>query len=207
MILTEDKLKQIAPNCPDIVSWTAAINFAMDKYQINNVQRVSAFLAQVMHESGQCKTLSENLNYTAPRLMVVWPSRFPNIGVARQYEKNPQKLANKVYANRLGNGDEASGDGWKYRGKGLIQLTGKDNYIRIGKDIGLDLVNNPDLLLQPNGAALSTASFWSSKKLNYQADLNTNLSFDNISVAINGGKIGLDERRKYWEKIKKILIP
>src|SRR4029453_2056107 len=128
MPITSEQLKKVVPKCRDVPGWTAALNKAMDRFEINSIQRIAAFLAQLAHESGEFERLRESLNYSAERLTKVWPNRFPTVAAAEPFARNEQKLGNKVYANRLGNGDEASGDGFRYRGRGLIQLTGRANY-------------------------------------------------------------------------------
>jgi putative chitinase len=208
-IITETQLKQIMPGCTNADVWTKALNEAMDKFEINTRDRAAAFLAQIAHESGELRRLVENLNYSANRLMQVWPKRFPTLEKAERYAGNPQKLANYVYADRLGNGDEASGDGWKFRGRGLIQLTGRGNYRRAAQDLGLPLEQQPELLEQPEGAALSAAYFWRSHGLNELADDKNNDNdeedFVTISIRINGGRAGLNERKRYWQKAKGVL--
>jgi putative chitinase len=189
--------------------WIEPLNQAMTEWAINTVPRQAAFLAQVLHESGQFKSLVENLHYSALRLRQIWPQRFPTDTIAVQYASNPEKLANKIYAGRLGNGDEASGDGWKYRGRGLIQLTGRDNYQRCEKALKLDLLTHPELLQEPAGAARSAAWFWAEAKLNALADPKPNgdahEDFVKICHRINGGSVGLQARIDCWEKTKRVL--
>jgi len=207
--LTEQQLTLIMPGCTDPATWTAALNPAMARFEITSPERMAAFLAQIAHESGQLTRLSENLNYSAKRLMQVWPNRFPTMEKALQYERNPEKLANCVYAKRLSNGDETSGDGWRYRGRGLIQLTGRGNYRAASQGIGLPLEEQPDLLLQPDPAALSAAWFWKSHGLNELADDrnedNDTEDFKTITRRINGGTVGLKERTAFWERAKGVL--
>jgi putative chitinase len=198
-MLTPAKLAKAFPSCqkPDV--WAAAIAAASDRFDIKSNDRLASFLAQTAHESGSFNQLEENLNYsTAKRLVAVWPKRFPTEAVAAPFVRNPQLLANRVYAARNGNGPEASGDGWRYRGRGLIQITGRSNYAEAGKGIGLDLVGQPDLLLQPANAAMSAAWFWASRGLNALADDRTDDSdledFTRITKIINGGTVGLNER-------------
>jgi putative chitinase len=207
--LTANQLAKMMPGCSDPETWSAALNAAMAKFEINSCERMAAFLAQVAHESGQLSRLSENLNYSAKRLTQVWPNRFPTLEKAQQYEKNPEKLANYVYAKRLGNGDEASGDGWRFRGRGLIQLTGRGNYRAAAQGIGLPLEQQPDLLVQPEAAALSAAWFWKSHGLNELSDDNNEdndtQDFCTITKRINGGTIGLKERMAMWQEARTIL--
>lgn len=169
--------------------WLAPLEATFAKYDINTPKRQAAFIGQCAHESVNFTKLEENLNYSPERLTKVWPSRFPNLISADKYAHNPQALANKVYAGRLGNNQE--GDGWKYHGRGLIQLTGRENYERCGSSLGVDLVGNPDWLLDPKYAALSAGWFWNKKGLNELADQQEH---GQITKRINGGLIGLDDR-------------
>jgi putative chitinase len=169
--------------------WENPLQATFDKYDINTPRRQSAFLGQCAHESGNFKTLQENLNYSAEGLMKTWPSRFPTKEVADQYARQPAKIAGKVYNGRLGNTSEEEAS--KYLGRGLIQLTGKENYERCGLAIGADLLSNPDLLLDPRYAALSAGWFWNKKGLNELADAQEH---GMITKRINGGLIGLDDR-------------
>jgi putative chitinase len=169
--------------------WKEPLQAAFDKYDINTLRRQSAFLGQCAHESGNFKTLEENLNYKPETLIKVWPSRFPDMETANKYAHNPQLLANKVYAGRLGNNQE--NDGWNFHGRGLIQLTGRENYERCGSAIGVDLVGQPNLLVGPSYAAMSAGWFWNKKGLNELADAQEH---GQITKRINGGLIGLDDR-------------
>ncbi len=189
--------------------WLAPLNDGMRAGSIDTPLRQAAFLSQVLLESGEFHQLQEALSYSPQRLRQVWPQRFPDDASAAAYGHNPQKLANKVYAKRMGNGDEASGDGWNYRGRGLIQLTGRDNYARFSKAMGCDALNAPDLLQQPAGAALSAAWFWLSNGLNELADktvgADAETHFTEISRRINGGSNGLAERKAYWNRVRAVL--
>jgi putative chitinase len=169
--------------------WEEPLQATFDKYDINTPRRQSAFLGQCAHESGNFKTLQENLNYSAEGLMKTWPSRFPNLEYASQYARQPTKIAGKVYNGRLGNTSEEEAS--KYLGRGLIQLTGKENYERCGLAIGVDLLSNPNLLLDPRYAAMSAGWFWNKKGLNELADQQEH---GQITKRINGGTIGLDDR-------------
>ena len=169
--------------------WLNPLNAAFEKYDINTPKRQAAFIGQCSVESNNFKTLEENLNYSAEGLMRTWPSRFPDMDTAEKYAHNPEKIANKVYAGRMGNTEE--GDGWKFHGRGLIQLTGRDNYKNCGQAIGEDLINSPDLLAQPEGAALSAAWFFNKHGLNQLADIG---DFVLMSKRINGGDLGLSQR-------------
>jgi putative chitinase len=173
------------------LKWEKPLQAAFTKYDINILKRQAAFIGQCAHESGNFKTLEENLHYKTESLMKVWPSRFPDIATAAAYANNPQRIADKVYGGRMGNGTEETGDGWKYHGRGLIQLTGKENYERCGSAIGVNLVEQPSLLVEPNYAAMSAGWFWNKKGLNELADAQEH---GQITKRINGGLIGLDDR-------------
>ena len=172
--------------------WLGPLEETFAKYDISMSQRQSSFIGQCAHESGNFRILEENLNYSAARLMAVWPSRFPSLDVAEQYANNPEKLANYVYAGRLGNGNEESGDGWRYHGRGVIQLTGKDNYANCGSGLGVDLLSNPEWVATPEYAALSAGWFWNKKGLN---DLADTMDIETMTKRINGGTLGIDDRK------------
>ena len=171
------------------LKWEEPLQAAFDKYEINTPKRQAAFIGQCTHESSNFKTLQENLNYSAEGLMKTWPSRFPTKEVADQYARNPAKIAGKVYNGRLGNTNEEEAS--KYLGRGLIQLTGKENYERCGLAIGVDLLSDPNLLLDPRYASMSAGWFWNKKGLNELADAQEH---GQITKRINGGLIGLDDR-------------
>jgi len=177
--------------------WFKPLTDVFIKYSISTTQRQASFIGQCQHESNNFRTLEENLHYSAAGLMRTWPSRFPSADVAEQFANNPEKIANKVYAGRMGNTED--GDGWAYHGRGLIQLTGKDNYRNCGEGIGMDLISNPELLLQPKGAALSAGWFFNKHGLNALADAQ---DYETMTKRINGGTLGLDDR---IAKIKKAL--
>ena len=180
--------------------WLEPLNAAFAKYDISTPTRQACFIGQCQHESANFTKLEEGLNYSASRLMAVWPSRFPNLDVANQYANNPEKLANKVYGGRMGNVED--GDGWKYHGRGLIQLTGKDNYANCGSGLGVDLLSNPEWVATPEYAALSAGWFWNKKGLNDLADTG---DYETMTKRINGGLIGLDDRKAKIAKAKEIL--
>jgi putative chitinase len=169
--------------------WEEPLQAAFDKYDINTPKRQAAFIGQCAHESANFKVLQENLNYSAEGLMKTWPSRFPTKEVADQYARQPAKIAGKVYNGRMGNTSEE--EAAKYFGRGLIQLTGKDNYERCGLAIGVDLLSDPALLLDPRYAALSAGWFWNKHGLNELADAQEH---GQITKRINGGTLGLDDR-------------
>lgn len=180
------------------MEWAAPLTAAMEQYEINTPARQTAFLAQIGHESNLLSAIVENLNYSAAGLRAIFPRYFKD-GEAERFARQQTKIANRVYANRLGNGDEASSDGWKYRGRGLIQITGKNNYKACGDALGLDLLAVPDQLLQPGPASMSAAWFWQSHGLNQLADAG---NFDSITARINGGQNGRDSRRALWAMAK-----
>jgi putative chitinase len=180
--------------------WLEPLQETFEKYQINTPKRQACFIGQCMHESGGFKFLKENLNYSAKALMATWPSRFPDIDMAEKYERQPEKIANKVYSGRMGNTED--GDGAKFIGRGLIQLTGKDNYKAFGEAIGEDLVANPQLVEQPRYAALSAGWFWNKRGLNSLADA---MDIDTLTKRINGGNIGIQDRIAKINKALDIL--
>ena len=180
--------------------WLDALNETFEKYEINTPQRQACFLGQTMHESGNFKAVKENLNYSAKALMATWPSRFPNIDVAMQYERQPEKIASKVYAGRMGNTED--GDGQKFIGRGLIQCTGKENYTHCGEALNIDLIENPQLLEEPRYAMLSAGWYWNKRGLNALADA---MDQETITKRINGGLLGLDDRKAKTAKALQIL--
>jgi putative chitinase len=199
---TQNQLAQMIPGNQYVDEWYKALCYMLPKYEINTPQRVAAFVAQCAHESGNFRTLRENLNYSAGSLMRVWPSRFPTLEIANQYAMQPEKIANRAYADRMGNGPESSGDGWKYSGKGLIQLTGKDNYSRFAQSINMSIDQLPEYLVTFEGAVQSACWFWNTNHLNQFADSNDILT---MTQRINGGTNGLEERQKNNEHNLQIL--
>ena len=180
--------------------WTEALQAVFDKYDLSNSLRQASFIGQCQHESNNFKSLEENLHYSAAGLMRTWPSRFPSADVAQQYANNPEKIANKVYAGRMGNTEE--GDGWKYHGRGVIQLTGRENYERCGTAISADLINQPQLLVEPDYAVLSAGWFWNRAGLNALAD---SKDYDTMTKRINGGLNGQDDRKAKIAKAISVL--
>lgn len=168
----------------------------------NTANRLQFFLARIGHESGGLTVVEENLNYSAQRLTQVWPSRFPTLDSAQPFANNPQALANKVYANRMGNGAPDSGDGWDYRGRGYIQITGRDGYRSVGGVIGIDLVNNPGLAATPADALRVACGFWKWKNINAACDTG---DFVQVTRLINGGTVGLADRQAWLEKVRTVL--
>lgn len=171
-----------------------------NNYGINTSLRIAHFMAQIEHESG-LKPIAENLNYSAEGLIKTFPKYF-TLELAKNYARNPQKIANRVYANRMGNGNENSGEGWKYRGRGFIQITGKENYFRLSNDTDIDCLKNPDLLLQEDNAIISALWFWNLKKLNLLANKDDVLG---ITKSINGGTNGLSHRKELLNKYKQMF--
>lgn len=187
----------------DIDKVYPALAAAMEEFEIETPQQIAMFLAQCAHESAYFTQVTENLNYSAEGLNKIFPKYFRNAGRdAQQFHRQPEKIANVVYANRMGNGDTASGDGWRYRGRGYIQLTGRNNYVECGEALEMDLVNNPDYLLTPEGAARSAAWFWWNNDLNKFADRNDIVG---CTKRVNGGTIGLEHRKEIWEEVLKAL--
>ena len=205
MELKKEQLKQLLPKNPYIDNWYGALSQLLPDYEINTPQRIAAFIAQCAHESGEFTTLKENLNYRAPTLRKIFPKYFPTDDIANHYASLPNKqeaIANKVYANRMGNGDEASGDGFRYCGRGLIQLTGKDNYTWFAASIGITPDEASEYLQTFEGAAQSACWFWESNNLNQWADKGDILT---LTKRINGGTIGLDDRTKHYNHALHVL--
>ena len=199
---TENKLSQIITNNQYVNHWYEALSTVLPDYDINTIPRVAAFLAQTAHESGGYKALKENLNYRAETLMKVWPRYFPNMDIAQQYAQQPEKIANRAYGGRMGNGPEASGDGFRYCGRGLIQLTGKDNYTKFAESIETPVEDIPEFLGTFEGAVQSACWFWESNNLNQFADSGDMLT---LTKRINGGTLGLDDRIKHYNHAMHIL--
>jgi putative chitinase len=186
-MVTSEKLQQlhIGPQ------WVDALNETFNRFGINTPRQQAAFIGQCGHECGNFKILEENLNYRAATLMKLWPKRFPTQQVADSYAGNPKKIANMVYASRMGNRDESSGDGYRFRGRGCIQLTGHANYFHAGKALGFDFVMEPDLVATPKFAALTAGWYWDTHKLN---DIAERADWVTLTKKINGGTIGLSDR-------------
>ena len=197
-MLTADILRAALPAArpTDIARFVTPLTEACAEWGIDTPLRLAAFLAQIAHESGQLRALTENLNYSAEALLRVFPRHF-DAGRATAYARQPERIGSKVYANRMGNGDEASGDGWRYRGRGLIQVTGKTNYAACGTALDLDLIAQPELLEQPGPAARSAAWFWHRHDLNGLADAR---DIETITRRINGGLTGLQDRKAHYAR-------
>lgn len=212
-MVEETHLKAAGVKFP--AKWLEAVRATCEEFEINTPQRIASFLAQCAHESGGFTMLEENLNYRSATLAALWPNRFAEMGpdkkpkkdangkniptgVANSIAGKPELIANLVYCARMGNGPAESGEGWKYRGRGLKQLTGKYNYDKCGSYLGLDLVANPDLLLEPLPAARSAGWFWKSNNLAAFADAN---DIKGMTKKINGGFIGLEDREKRYNAV------
>lgn len=197
-MVTSEQLKKLHIGS----EWVDALNATFERFDISTPVRQAAFIGQCGHECGNFRILEENLNYRAETLMKLWKSRFPTIEVANEYAKNPKKIANKVYSSRMGNRDEASGDGYRFRGRGCIQLTGSANYHHAGQALGVDLIMEPDLVATPQYAALTAGWFWNTHKLNQFADVR---DFKTMTKKINGGFIGLEDRIKHINHALEVL--
>ena len=182
--------------------WVDALNETFARFSILSPVQQASFIGQCGHECGNFKVLEENLNYRAETLMKLWAKRFPTIEIANEYARNPKKIANKVYASRMGNRDESSGDGYRFRGRGCIQLTGHANYFHAGKACDVDFVMNPDLVATPKYAAMTAGWFWNTHKLNQYADTR---DFTMMTKKINGGTIGLNDRIKHINHALEVL--
>jgi putative chitinase len=202
-VLTRDELVTIMPRAGTVADQVIGpLDAAMTRFEIQGATRQAAFLAQLAHESGEFRHWSESLNYSWPRLRQIFPKYFKTDAEAQAFDRQQERIANRVYGGRMGNGPEASGDGWRYRGRGPIQLTGKDNYRACGRALGVDLLGAPELLETPEIGCLAAAWFWTKRGLNALAD---NGDFVEISRRINGGLIGLEERRAFWARAKSTL--
>lgn len=184
------------------LEWIPALNETFARCGIATPLQQAAFIGQCGHESANFTKLEEGLSYSAERLMKVWPRRFPTLEAAQKYARNPKALANNVYANRMGNRDEASGDGYRFRGRGCIQLTGHSGYFHAGKWLGVDLVKEPDLVLTPQYAALTAGWFWATHNCNKFAD---HRDWTGLTKKINGGTHGLDDRIQRTDRALAVL--
>jgi putative chitinase len=202
MELTSDQLKQLLPKNPYVDHWHRALAQLLPDYDINTPQRIAAFIAQCSHESGGFTALKENLNYRAVTLRKIFPKYFPTDDLANAFAGKPEMIANRVYASRMGNGDEASGDGFRYCGRGLIQLTGKSNYQSFADSLEMNVEDVPDYLSTFEGAAQSACWFWESNNLNRFADAG---DIKGLTKAINGGNIGLEDRILHYDHAIHIL--
>jgi putative chitinase len=197
-MITVDILQKICPKTKTAVleRYALPLHEVAEYYDMyKNPKRAAAFLAQIAHESGGFNFVTENLNYSAKGLMTTFKKYFPTEELAKQYERKPEKIANRVYANRMSNGDENSGDGWKFRGRGLIQLTGRANYTRFAEDLGISLDETVAYLETPAGAVSSAGWFWDNNNLNQLCDKD---DFVTLTKRINGGTIGLEDRKHHY---------
>jgi putative chitinase len=192
----------VGGNPPYAEQWYDALCQILPDYEIDTPQRMAAFLAQTAHESGGYRAIKENLNYRAASLMKVWPRHFPTMEIATAYAGKQEKIANRAYGNRMGNGPEESGDGWKYAGKGLIQLTGKDNYTRYAQSLEISVEEASEHLTTFEGCVQSAAWFWEANNLNQWADKGDILT---LTKRINGGTIGLEDRIKHYNHAVHVL--
>jgi putative chitinase len=197
-VLTLGQLKQMLPKNPYVADWHEALSQLLPDYEINTPQRIAAFVAQCAHESGNFMVLKENLNYRAATLRKIFPKYFPNDAIANDYATRLNKqaaIANRAYGNRMGNGDESSGDGWRFCGRGLIQLTGRNNYQAFADSLEMNINDVPEYLGTFEGAAQSACWFWETNNLNRFADKG---DIKGLTRAINGGFIGLEDRIKHY---------
>lgn len=204
-MITVELLQSICPKTKraTLEQYVEPFNEIGEYYEMfENPKRIAAFIAQTAHESGGFNFVQENLNYGAKGLMGTFKKYFPTEAIAKEYERKPEKIANRVYANRMKNGDEASGDGWKFRGRGLIQLTGRDNYTRFAKAVDMTLDEAIAYLETPSGAVASAGWFWNVNKLNIYCDKD---DFIGLTKRVNGGTIGLHDRLHHYELALEVL--
>ena len=205
MNLTLAQLKQLIPNNPHVEHWFDALSQLLPDYEINTPRRIAAFIAQCSHESGGFRAIQENLNYKPATLRALFKKYFPTDELAQQYASKVNKqqaIANRIYASRMGNGDEASGDGYKYRGRGLIQLTGKSNYQAFADSLEISPEEAVEYMATFEGAAQSACWFWETNNLNKWADAG---DIEKMTKIINGGTIGLEDRKKHYEHALHVL--
>ena len=199
MAITAEQLQRLHIGA----AWLEGLNETFERFDLSTPLRQAAFIGQCGHECAHFKVLEENLNYRAEALMKLWPKRFPTLEIANQYARQPTKIANKVYASRMGNRDEASGDGARFKGRGAIQLTGHANYFHAGKALGVDFIKEPSLVATPRYAALTAGWFWSTHGCNLLSDKR---DWVGLTKRINGGTIGLDDRIKHINEALVILV-
>jgi putative chitinase len=204
-VITKEQLAQLIPGNPYLDQWCEALNEILPEYGIDTPQRVAAFIAQCAHESGGFRALKENLNYRPETLRKLFSKYFPTDDLARAYASMPNKqeaIANRIYASRMGNGDEQSGDGFRFCGRGLIQLTGRDNYTFFAGSLDIPVEEAAEYLQTFEGAVQSACWFWETNNLNQWADKDDILT---LTKRINGGIIGLEDRKKHYEHAKHVL--
>lgn len=199
MISVDKLIKATGCSAQIAVHYSSALNIVFERYELESAEQKAMFLAQVGHESGSLSRVVENLNYSADRLLAVFPKYFKDAETAAKYARKPELIANRVYASRMGNGPEESGDGWKFRGRGLIQITGKFNYKRMSEGIDHDCVAKPQLLEHPLYAAISAGEYWKWHGLKDIADIKA------VTRKINGGFNGLEDRIKRYQKALQVL--
>jgi putative chitinase len=202
MILTKEQLEQILSNNKFVNDWYVAISISLPKYNIDTPERIAGFLSQCSHESAGFTALVENLNYRSESLRRVFPKYFPTEQIALKYAHQPIKIASRVYANRMGNGNEESGDGWLFKGRGVIQITGRNNYTAFGNYIGMEIGSLIHYMETFSGAIESACWYWSTRNLNSYCD---NEDLVGLSKAINGGTNGLEDRIEKYNKYFEIL--
>lgn len=204
-MITLELLRAVSPKTKTTVleKYIAPLNDVCKYYEITDTnQRLACFLAQIAHESGGFNAVKENLNYGAKGLRTTFGKYFPSDELAKQYERQPEKIANRVYASRMGNGPESSGDGWRFCGRGLIQLTGRDNYSRFARDLGITLDETVEYMETPDGACSSAGWFWYNNNLNSYCD---RYDFVGLTKRINGGTNGLADREHHYKEALKAL--
>lgn len=202
-LIDTEQLKQILPNNKNIVQLTNILNNELTKYNINTKNRIAGFLGQCAVESMEFNVLEENLNYGSQGLMSTWPSLFPTEQLADQFARQPEKIANHVYANKLGNGPESSGDGWKYRGRGAIQITGKSEYSHFAQFVNMTTDQAVEYVKTLEGAIVSACYYWHSRNINGAADMD---DIRKMTMLVNGPRLlGLDKRTSYYNKAKSVL--
>lgn len=202
MNLTQQQLQQMVPGIQYADHWYSALAQCLPDYEINTPQRIAAFIAQCAHESGGFRAIKENLNYKAESLMRVWPRYFPDMATANRYAHNQEMIANRAYGGRMGNGPEESGDGAKFCGRGLIQLTGRSNYQAFADSLEMSIDDVPEYLATFEGAVQSACWFWENNNLNQWADAGDILT---LTKKINGGTLGLADRQQHYDHALHIM--
>ena len=208
-MITIDQLDMAVPDAryEDLVRYLDFLNEGLERFEINTPNRMAAFIAQLAHESADFRDTEENLNYSWMALRKVWPGRFPSDAFAQQYHRQPEKIANHVYAGRYGTGNEASGEGWTFRGRGLIQLTFHDNYqAYAGAIADPSIMTVPGQVAEPRHATLSACWFWRKHNLNALADKGDEAGFNQISYNINGGWNGKEDRIENWHAARSVML-
>lgn len=204
-MLTEAVLRELYPRAPaaHIEAFARRSGELLPRFEIDRgPARLQFLLAQIGHESGGLTVSEENMSYRAERICEVWPSRFPTVASARPFERNPERLANRVYADRMGNGPESSGDGFRFRGRGYIQITGRDGYRNVGRIAGIDLESQPERAMAPEDALLVACAFWRWKDLNELCDTG---DIEKVTRRINGGLVGITDRKAWLDKVRRVL--